>query len=121
MVRTLSLPSRPSPGQKVAACPFSFLSWSMMGVVLAEARRLEDCLPIASYFLAYSSNSAVSDDTGWRGDDRDGRTWGKAISKSSTQWREGGQGMPMRPISQKLRFPRFPTQQLIVATADSSN
>ena len=55
------------------------------------------------------------------GDDRDGRTWGKAISKSSTQWREGGQGMPMRPISQKLRFPRFPTQQLIVATAESSN
>ena len=62
----------------------------MMGVVLVEVRLFDDCLPIASYFLAYSSNSAASEDTGWRppGDDRqaDGTTWGKAISKKSIQW-----------------------------------
>ena len=53
----------------------------MMGVVLVEARLFDDCLPIASYFLAYSSNSSASDDTGRRppGDDRQADdTWGQS-------------------------------------------
>ena len=61
----------------------------MTGVVLVEVRLFDDCLPIASYFLAYSSNSAASDDTGRRppGDDRQADdTWGKAISIGRVAW-----------------------------------
>ena len=64
----------------------------MTGVVLVEVRLFDDCLPIASYFLAYSSNSAASDDTGRRppGDDRQADdTWG-AKQLAMEGWREGG-------------------------------